>query len=217
MYYLGVDVGGTGIKVGVVDEKGTIIEKKRVSSKNLSGYEAVVEAMAKLSLETISSAGLNVSDIKAAGIGSPGAADDKNGVAYYCNNLYMENAPICEEFRRYIDVPTFLGNDANCAALGEYFSLEDKNVSNFVLVTLGTGVGGGIIINKKLYTGFNGIGGEIGHINLRFGDEPCSCGRICICNCSHSRYRACSQRKSFIIGSIYDVKKRRKSKRYDCF
>ncbi len=177
MYYLGIDIGGTGIKIGVVTEDGKIIEKKRISSKNLKGYEAVTKAMADLSLETIASAGLSVSDIKSVGMGIPGAADDKNGVAYYCNNLYMKNAPICEEFRKYIDLPTYLGNDANCAALGEYSLWKDKGVSDFVAVTLGTGIGGGIIINKKLYTGFNGIGGEIGHINLRFGDEPCSCGR----------------------------------------
>jgi len=180
VYYLGIDIGGTGIKIGVVTEKGTIIEKKRIPTKGLTGYEAVVEAMAKLALETIEASGLTISDIEAVGIGIPGAADDKNGVAYYCNNLYMKNAPICEAFRKFIDLPTYLGNDANCAALGEFSLWEDKGVSNFVAVTLGTGIGGGIIINKKLYTGFNGIGGEIGHINLRYGDEPCSCGR---CGC----------------------------------
>ncbi len=177
MYYLGIDVGGTGIKIGVVDENGKIVSKKRISTKNLTGYKAVVEAMSKLSLETIASSGLALKDIKSVGIGIPGAADDKNGIAYYCNNLYMKNAPICDEFRKHIDLPTYLCNDANCAALGEYSLIKDKNISNFILITLGTGIGGGIIINKKLYTGFNGIGAELGHINLSFGGEPCSCGR----------------------------------------
>lgn len=177
MHFLGVDVGGTGIKTGVVSEDGTIIAKKRIPTKGLTGYREIVEAMAKLSLETIASANLSVFDIKSVGIGIPGACDDKNGVAYYCNNLYMKNAPICSEFRKHIDLPTHIGNDANCAALGEFYAIGDETVSDFVAVTLGTGIGGGIIINKKLYTGFNGIAGEIGHINLILGGEPCSCGR----------------------------------------
>ena len=116
-------------------------------------------------------------EIKSIGIGCPGSINDRDGIVYYSNNIPMKNAPIVAEMQKYIDKPVYIGNDANCAALGEYFALADDSVKNFVAITLGTGVGGGVIVGGKLYTGFNGIAGELGHINLCFGGEPCSCGR----------------------------------------
>ncbi|MBE7051359.1 MAG: ROK family protein [Ruminococcaceae bacterium] len=177
MYYIGIDLGGTGAKAGIVTEEGTIIAKGSVPTKQLVGFEAIVEAMAKLALKVMEDASVSLDEIKCVGIGCPGSIDDKNGIVYYSNNLVMENAPICDEMKKYINKPIFIGNDANCAALGEFYNLDDDSVENFVAVTLGTGVGGGIILGKKLYTGFNGAGGEIGHINLCFGGEPCTCGR----------------------------------------
>jgi len=177
MYYIGIDLGGTGAKAGIVTEDGSIIAKSSVPTKELQGYEAVVEAMAKLAIKVVADAGLTLDDIKAVGIGCPGSVDDKNGVVYYSNNIVMENAPICDEMKKYIDKPIYIGNDANCAALGEFFNLGDDSVENFVAITLGTGVGGGVILGKKLYTGFNGVAGELGHINLCFGGESCTCGR----------------------------------------
>lgn len=177
MYYIGIDLGGTGAKAGIVAENGTIIAKDSVPTKGIEGYEAIVEAMAKLALKVVDEAGVSLDEIKAVGIGCPGSIDDKNGVVYYSNNIVMKNAPICAEMKKYIDKPIYIGNDANCAALGEFINLGDDSIENFVAITLGTGVGGGVIIGKKLYTGFNGVAGELGHINLRFGGEACTCGR----------------------------------------
>lgn len=177
MYYVGIDLGGTGIKVGIVTEKGEIIAKQSAPTERNAGYEAVVEAMSELTLKVLDDEKISLDEIKSIGIGCPGSVDDKTGVVYYSNNIVMTNAPICDEMKKYIDKPIYIGNDANCAALGEFFNLNDDSVESFVAITLGTGVGGGVIIDKKLYTGFNGMGAELGHICICMDGEPCSCGR----------------------------------------
>lgn len=177
MYYIGIDLGGTGAQAGIVTEKGEIIAKGSVPTQAKAGYEAIVKDMAELTLEVIKEANISLDEIKCIGIGCPGSIDDKNGVVYYSNNIEMSDAPVCAEMQKYIDKPVYIGNDANCAALGEYFALNDDSIEDFVAITLGTGVGGGIIIDKKLYTGYNGIAGELGHIKLVLDGEKCSCGR----------------------------------------
>ncbi|MBQ4629698.1 MAG: ROK family protein [Clostridia bacterium] len=177
MYYLGIDLGGTGIKVGVVTERGDIIAKQSAPTERNAGYEAVVKAMADLVLKVLNDEKISLDEIHSIGIGCPGSVDDKNGIVYYSNNIVMKNAPICDEMKKYIDKPVYIGNDANCAALGEFFNLNDDSIESFVAITLGTGVGGGVIIDKKLYTGFNGMGAELGHICISMDGEHCSCGR----------------------------------------
>lgn len=177
MYYIGVDVGGTGIKAGVVATDGTIIKSCAIPTKRNSHYTELIKEMAELIFKTIKEASVSLDEIKSIGIGFPSSVDDKKGVVVYTANINLNNAPVVEELKKYIDKPVFIGNDANCAALGEYFALNDDSVENFVAITLGTGVGGGIIINKKLYTGSNGSAGEIGHIRLIMDGEKCSCGR----------------------------------------
>ena len=177
MVYLGVDIGGTGIKVGVVTKEGKLLYKDTAPTQAELGYEVLAQDIGKLIKKVMDSQNLKLDDIEAVGMGCPGSVDEKNGMVLYANNICMTNAPLCDEVRKYIDKPTYIGNDANCAALGEFFALDDKNASNFVAVTLGTGVGGGIIINKRIYTGFNGSAGELGHITLTMDGEPCTCGR----------------------------------------
>ncbi len=177
MYYIGVDVGGTGIKSGVVTEDGTIIKSCAIPTKRNLHYTELIKEMAELIFKTLKEASVSIDDISSVGIGFPSSVDDKNGVVVYTANINLSNAPVVEELKKYIDKPIFIGNDANCAALGEFFALNDDSVENFVAITLGTGVGGGIIINKKLYTGSNGSAGEIGHIRLVTDGEKCSCGR----------------------------------------
>lgn len=177
MYYIGIDLGGTGAKAGVVTEDGKIIAKSTASTKEISGYENVVKVMADITYDVIEKANITKDDVKSIGIGCPGSVDDKRGIVYYSNNIVMENAPLVEEMKKYIDKPIYIGNDANCAALGEYWAFKDGEMENFVLITLGTGVGGGIILNGKLYTGFNGVAGELGHTIIQMDGEPCTCGR----------------------------------------
>ncbi|MBR5508244.1 MAG: ROK family protein [Clostridia bacterium] len=177
MYYIGIDLGGTGAKAGVVTEDGKIIAKSTASTKEVIGYENIVKVMADITYDVMKTANITADDVKSIGIGCPGSIDDKNGVVYYSNNIVMKNAPIADEMKKYIDKPIYIGNDANCAALGEYWAFKDDEMKNFVLITLGTGIGGGVIIDGKLYTGFNGVAGELGHTVIQMDGEACSCGR----------------------------------------
>jgi glucokinase len=177
MYYIGVDIGGTGIKAGIVDEKGNILTKNSVATKKGADYKALVKDIYELIEKILCDANLSFDDIKSIGMGCPGTIDDKAGNVIYTNNLNLTNAPVCKELSKYTDKPIYINNDANCAALGEFFALEDDSISDFVAITLGTGVGGGVVINKKLYSGYMGAGGELGHMVIEKDGEPCSCGR----------------------------------------
>lgn len=175
--YIGVDLGGTGIKVGIVDDNANIIAKGSMPTRAKDGYEVIVADMASLIKKVLEESDLTIKDIKSIGIGAPGSIDSKNGVVMYSENITMRFAPVCDEMKKYYDLPVYIGNDANCAALGEFYALEDKNIECFVAITLGTGVGSGIIINKKIYTGFNGVAGEFGHTTIDKNGNECNCGR----------------------------------------
>lgn len=174
--YIGVDLGGTNIAVGLVDESGKIIAQDSTPTINTRSYQEIVKDMADLSIKVTESAGYKKEDIKAVGIGCPGTVDTKNGVVVYANNLKMQNAKIAEEFRKTFDVKVNLENDANAAAFGEYIATGVK-ASCFIFITLGTGVGGGVILDGKIFRGSNYAGAELGHITTMFGGEPCTCGR----------------------------------------
>jgi glucokinase len=120
---------------------------------------------------------IKLSEFKNIGIGIPGMVDDENGVVVYCPNVNFKNIPLRKEIQKYINLPVYIGNDANCAALAESIKGASKGVKNSIMITLGTGVGGGIIINKKLYTGFNGSAAELGHMVIMVDGETCGCGR----------------------------------------
>ena len=174
--YIGIDLGGTNIAAGLVSEQGKIIAKASVPTMSERPATEIVKDMADLSKKLINDNGLSVSDIKGVGIGCPGSIDFKNGVVIYANNLRMEHFPLADEFRKNLDLPVTIDNDANCAAMGEYVA-SGNGVDNFILVTLGTGVGSGIIVDGTMIRGFNGAGGEAGHTTLIHDGEPCSCGR----------------------------------------
>lgn len=174
--YIGIDLGGTNIAVGLVDETGKIIAKDSTPTLSERGYGEIVEDMAKLSLKLLKENGIDVSEVKAAGIGSPGSVDAKNGKVLYANNLKFKDTPLRTELQKYINVPVAVENDANAAAYGEYKATGAK-CECFIAVTLGTGVGGGIVIDGKIYRGFNGAAGEVGHTTLVTDGVLCSCGK----------------------------------------
>lgn len=176
MYYIGIDLGGTYIKAGLVDEQGNIIYKTRIPTRATEAAEVIVADMAQLAHTVIKESGVNTDDIESIGIGSPGTCDSKNGILVYANNINFKNVPIRDMMQKHIDLPVFIGNDANCAAWGEYCMLPEK-VNDIVFITLGTGVGGGAVIGGKLYEGFNGAAMEVGHTLLLRGGELCTCGR----------------------------------------
>lgn len=180
MYYIGIDLGGTNIAAGIVDGEGKILLKKSVPTCAEKGAEYVVKAMSELVIDIIKDFGISFDDIRSIGIGSPGSIDKKNGVTIYTNNIDFKDMPLrarmIEYFGRNIDI--YIDNDANCAAWAEFVAGAAKGVQDAIMITLGTGVGGGIIVNGKLYSGFNYCGGELGHTVIEKNGIPCNCGRV---------------------------------------
>ena len=174
--YIGIDLGGTNIAAGLVSEEGKILVQASTPTMNEREAIEIVKDMAMLIDKLASEYGIDKSEIKGVGIGSPGSIDFDNGVVVYSNNLKMEKFPLAEELNKLTGLRVSVDNDANCAAMGEYVEYEDK-VKNFIFVTLGTGVGSGIIVDGKMLHGFNGAAGEGGHIVIVHDGEPCSCGR----------------------------------------
>ncbi len=173
--YIGIDLGGTNIAAGLVTKDCKIVASASTPTLSERPYQEIVKDMAKLCTDLLEKEGLSVADLDGIGIGSPGSIDAKNGVVVYSNNLRWDNAPIVAELKKYIDVPIAIENDANAAAYGEYVA-SGGNAESFVAITLGTGVGGGVILDGKIYRGFNGAGAELGHTAFIHNGEHCSCG-----------------------------------------
>ena len=176
MYYVGIDLGGTNIAAGLVSEDAKILADMSIPTRAERTWQEIVADMAELSKKVIEKAGVDIKDVKGVGIGCPGSIDNENGICSYSNNLKMENANIREEFQKHFDIPVNLENDANAAALGEY-EVNGAGAKSFVFVTLGTGIGGGVILDGKIFRGHNGAGAEIGHTVIVSGGEDCTCGR----------------------------------------
>lgn len=174
--YIGIDLGGTNIAVGLVNDSGKIVCQKSTPTLAPRSCTEIVADMIKLSEDLVAEAGLTMADIQAVGIGCPGSVDYSSGSIIRADNLGFSNVPIREEFNKYYNVPVILENDANAAAYGEYIATGD-NAEVFLAVTLGTGIGGGVILGGKLFTGSNGAGGEIGHFTLVHDGVLCSCGK----------------------------------------
>jgi len=177
MYYVGVDLGGTNIAVGLVGKDGKIIYKDSVPTNAQRPYTEIIKDMAQLVLEVIKGAGVSIDEVEKIGIGSPGTPNCKDGILVFSGNLNFRNVPIKEEMQKYINLPVYLDNDANCAALAEGVAGSAKDTKHSVTITLGTGIGGGIIIDGKIYSGFNFAGAEIGHMVMNCEGEQCTCGR----------------------------------------
>ena len=175
--YIGVDLGGTNIAVGLVDDNGNIVATDSTPTIKERHYSEIVADMAALAKKVTENAGYSISDVKGVGIGCPGTVNNDMGTVVYSNNIVMHNVPLAKEFRKHIDLPVNLENDANAAAYGEYIRYGE-NVPGFVFITLGTGVGGGMILDGKIWRGFNGAGAELGHTTLYHGGKPCTCGKF---------------------------------------
>ena len=178
MYYLGIDLGGTNIAVGVVDESYNIIKKKSTPTLANRDGKLIIQDMARICKEVVSECGLTMDDIEYAGIATPGTANSETGVVEYANNLPFVNFPIADLLKEYSGVKkVYIENDANAAAKAEALAGAAKGSKYSVMITLGTGLGGGIVIDGKVYSGFNFAGAELGHIVIEKDGKPCSCGR----------------------------------------
>lgn len=178
-YVFGVDVGGTTIKMGLFDKNGNLLEKWEIPSVTANGGERVLPDIAESIRKVMQKLSIEQDEVAGVGIGVPGPVDAE-GTVYKTANLGWDmvfNIP--EAFRENLDVPVMAGNDANVAALGEMWQGGGKGYKDLVVVTLGTGVGGGIICNGRLVEGANGSGGEIGHIHVEDQEtEECGCHNI---------------------------------------
>jgi glucokinase len=177
MLYVGIDLGGMTIKGGIVDREGNILFKDSIDTKRERHYKEITKDMANLAINLIEKNNISVKDVKSIGVGSPGIPQTKNGLIAYANNLGFKNVPIRDEIQKYIDLPVYVENDANCAALAENRAGAGKGYESSVTVTLGTGIGGGVIFNDKIYSGFNDAASELGHVIINVDGESCTCGR----------------------------------------
>ncbi len=177
MYYLGIDLGGTNIAVGIVDENYKIIARASSKTKTDSA-EQVADAMAATAREALKNANLTLNDVPWIGLGSPGTVNKATGLIEYANNLPFKNTPLEKMLSERLDgKKVLMENDANAAAYGEYMAGALKGADNAIAITLGTGVGGGVIIDHKIYSGSNYAGAELGHTVIVVDGRPCTCGR----------------------------------------
>ena len=178
MYYIGVDLGGTNIAIGIVDENKNLLIKGSVPTIASREGELIVKDMAALVEKLMAEKKITLDEIAYVGIAAPGTANSETGVIEYANNLPFVNFPIAEIFKRFLPVRNvYVENDANAAALGEALAGAAKGSKTSAMITLGTGVGGGIVLDGKIYAGFNLAGGEMGHMVIHQNGRLCSCGR----------------------------------------
>ena len=183
--YIGIDVGGTNLKAGLVDETGRIVKVER-TPLNFQGPEHFAQTLAELSGKVMEE------KVRWVGVGLPGAVD--GGDVLFTTNIPMENVPLERLFRRHLGLPLLLGNDADCAAVGEFFGGAGRGTRDFAVVTLGTGVGAGVIVDGKLRGGL--ASSEAGHMVICRDGEPCNCGR-----------RGCWERYASATGLIQQTKR----------
>ena len=176
-YYLGIDLGGTNIATSVIDENYRFVARHSVPTLGTRPFEAVVKDMADAGREVLKKAGLTEKDIGYVGIGAPSTIEPKTQHIVFANNLGWKDADLAGEFRKNWDIPVKIANDADCAALGESLAGAAKDYDSVLMLTLGTGVGGSFILNKKIYLGGNGYGCEPGHSTLVYNGVRCTCGR----------------------------------------
>lgn len=178
MFYLGIDLGGTNAAAGVVNEKFEIVSKYSVPTNAKAGVDVIVSNIKQAAESAVSKAGITLDDIESIGVGSPGAIDPVNGIVDFAGNMGFDHTPLAELVSKSLGgKKVFLENDANVAAFAEYMAGAARGTKHSVTITLGTGVGGGMIINGKIYSGFNNKGGEFGHIVIERDGWQCSCGR----------------------------------------
>ena len=174
---IGIDIGGTDTKIGLVDIHQKILASETIKTDASRSPEEVIGDIGRSALQLLEAQGIAMDQCVGVGIGVPGTVDRKNGIVRYSNNIKWENVELVREMGKYLPLPTRIANDADCAALGEVVAGAGKECQDVIMITLGTGVGGGIILDGNIYEG-KGIGGsELGHMVIVENGEPCTCGR----------------------------------------
>ncbi|MCI8623543.1 MAG: ROK family protein [Provencibacterium sp.] len=180
-YSIGVDIGGTSIKAGLVDEQHKIVRSMALPTLSCEGKddgEKVAACVVKLMETLCAEEGIKPGDLRSAGAGIPGSIDSQNGIVIYTNNIDLHNVPLRDMVKEKVGLALQMANDADAAAYGEYRAGAAAGCDSCILITLGTGLGGGFIKNGEIYSGYNQRGGEFGHTVVQLGGAPCTCGRL---------------------------------------
>ncbi len=176
MVTIGIDLGGTNIAAGVVDGHGKILAKSQRPTLAQRPYGEVIRDMAETALDALAKADLTPGDVASIGVGVPGFFDKEAGVVVFCTNLGWHNVPLRAEMQKYIDVPVYGDNDATVAGFAEAIAGVSRRANSSVFLTLGTGLGGGIVIGGKIWSGAHGVGSELGHVMYKQDGILCTCG-----------------------------------------
>lgn len=176
-YYVGIDLGGTNIAAGVVDGQGNIVKKHRNKTNPRQPFPDLVADIARTAYEVVELAGMEMAGISSVGLGTPSLINPRTNLLVNANNLGWRNVPLPEELGKHFDIPLFIRNDADCAALGEVMAGAARDYEDALMITLGTGLGGGIVLNKRIFNGCDHMGAELGHTKLVFEGVQCTCGQ----------------------------------------
>ena len=176
-YYIGIDLGGTNIAAGVVSEQGELLSTHVIPTMRERTYKEIAKDMYLAAFFAAEKVKLTLNDFDYIGVGTPGWENPKTGNIVYSNSLCWINVPLHRELEKLFNKKILIRNDGDCALLGEVVSGAAKNHKNVIMLTLGTGVGGGILLNGKLYSGADRMGGELGHMSINPNGNLCSCGK----------------------------------------
>ena len=176
-YLIGIDIGGTSVKCGLLDLDNNFVAQTSIPTNSPRPWQSLVQDIGEMVLRILKENEIAISACRQVGVGCPGTIDSVKGFVPYSNNLAWENVPLVEELKKYLDLDIKISNDANCAALGEVVAGAAKGCSNAVMLTLGTGVGSGIVINGQVFEGGFPGGAELGHTLLHKDGALCTCGR----------------------------------------
>ncbi len=177
MKYIGVDLGGTHMAAGVVGEDGVIYSKAETSTLPGRPFESIIADMGSVADKALKKSGFSLDDISCVGVGIPGIADNEKGNVIFCTNLFWEDEPLRKELQKYINKPVWIENDATVAGFAENAIGVSRGCKSSVFLTIGTGLGSGIVIDGKPWTGAHGVASELGHLTMAIDGEPCTCGK----------------------------------------
>lgn len=175
-HYIGVDLGGTKILAGVFDKNLQCLSRAKMSTKAERGVSSVIERIARCVRDAVDECDLKLDQVRGIGIGAPGAVNPESGTVIFAPNLKWENVPLEKDLEKDLGVPVFLENDCNSCTLGVYETELKAKPKNMIGIFVGTGIGGGLVVNGQMFRGFNCTAGEIGHMVLQIDGPKCGCG-----------------------------------------